>query len=383
MIYPDMDSQPSRILICRSNPVSPDPRVEKEAAVLVEAGYHVRVIGWDRSASLPLYEQKDGFDIHRIPIWSHYGMGLGNLSKLAAWQIRLFLWLRAHRKDFDTLHACDFDTVVPCLIMKSAFGKRLVYDIFDFYPDHLRNTPFWIKQIIRKLDYWIINNADGVILVDDKRREQIRETRPRKLFIVYNSPKDITIQKHNHEASPKGKLHLVYIGLFQKERGLLQAAALMGKHPEWTLDMAGFGGDEIEIYKACKDIPNIKWHGRVDYEKALELSSQADVLFATYDPAVPNHRYSSPNKLFEAMMLGKPIIVARDTNMDRIVSEHDCGIIVSYGNDAEFENALIQLAGDPSLRKRLGENARKAYETRYSWDIMKSRLIELYSQIHA
>jgi len=376
-----MENPSTSILICRSNPVTPDPRVEKEAASLVGAGYQVNVIGWDRSAYHPVDEHKDGYKIHRIPILSHYGMGLGNFTKLAKWQVRLLGWLYANRKEYDVLHACDFDTVLPCLVMKMIFGKKLVYDIFDFYPDHLRNTPLWVKQTIRRLDYWIINMADAVILVDDARREQIKETRPRRLFIIYNSPQDSTYNYSVHISSLKGGLHLTYVGLFQKERGLLEVISLLNRHPEWTLDMAGFGGDEEAIYKACKDIPNIHWHGQVDYDKALHLSSQADVLFATYDPSIPNHRYSSPNKLFEAMMLGKPIIVARDTNMDKIVSENDCGIVVTYGGETELEEALLKLANDPGLRKWLGENARKAYETNYSWNIMKARLIELYSQI--
>ena len=376
-----MNSQPVSTLICRSNPVAPDPRVEKEADSLVEAGYRVSVIGWDRSGSFPLVEKKGDYDVHRIPIPAKYGMGMGNLIKLLNWQIRLFLWIYTHRKDFKILHACDFDTVLPCVLIKYFFGKKLVYDIFDFYPDHLRNTPRWIKQIVHKIDYWVINHADAVILVDDSRCEQIKGTKPKRLSVIYNSPEDFPTKLRGFEPSPKGNLRLTYVGLLQHERGLIEILNTIKKHPNWVLEFAGFGGDEDMISSLCKDMPNVNWHGRVSYEKALELTQQADVLFATYDPAIPNHKYSSPNKLFEAMMLGKPIIVARNTNMDVLVSKHDCGIIVEYGNETELEEALLQLANDLELRKRLGDNARKAYETKYSWDIMKTRLIELYSQV--
>jgi glycosyltransferase involved in cell wall biosynthesis len=371
----------ANILICRSNPVAPDPRVEKEASSLVEAGCRVSIIGWDRSGTLPLIEKKGDYDIHRIPIPAKYGMGMENLIKLLTWQASLFLWLYTHRKDFEILHACDFDTVLPCLIVKFIFGKKLVYDIFDFYPDHLRNTPGWIKRTVHMLDYWVINHADAVILVDDSRREQIKGTKPKRLFVVYNSPEDSKISGQSFEPSPEGKLRLTYVGLLQHERGLFEVLNIIKKHSSWVLEFAGFGGDEDMISSVCKDMPNVNWHGRISYDKAIKLTQQADVLFATYDPAIPNHKYSSPNKLFEAMMLGKPIIVARDTNMDVLVSKHDCGIIVEYGNETELEEALLQLANDPELRKRLGENARKAYEVSYSWKIMKTRLIELYSQV--
>ena len=369
------------IVICRSNPIAPDPRVEKEAVSLVEAGHQVRVIGWDRSASLPVHVRKDHYEIHRIPIRSHYGTGLSNLPQLIRWQIRLFLWLFTHRKEYDALHACDFDTVLPCMAMKLVFGKKLVYDIFDFYPDHLRRTPGLIKSVLRAFDYWIINQVDAVILVDDSRRAQIKSTSPKRLFLIYNSPADVSRQFQDYEPSPKGGLRLAYIGLFQKERGLLEVAALMKQHPEWTLDMAGFGGDEEAVLTACRDTANINLHGIVPYEKALHLSAKADVLFATYDPGIPNHKYSSPNKVFEAMMLSKPIVVARGTNMDKMITNWECGIVVSYGNIAELEEAFLQLANDPALRERLGQNGRKAYDTFYKWDIMKLRLQELYAQV--
>ncbi|HAV77204.1 MAG TPA: glycosyltransferase WbuB [Anaerolineae bacterium] len=368
------------IIICRSNPVAPDPRVEKEAQALINAGYQVEVIGWDRSGSYPVNEKKEGYTVHRIQIPAKYGAGIGNIINLIVWQFRLSLWLYSHRRVCDVLHACDFDTILPCFLMKLVFEKKIVYDIFDFYPDHLRNTPEWIKNSIRTLDQWLINHADSVILVDDSRREQIKDTKPKSVSIIYNSPQDIKLQDHNYIPSSNGRLQLIYVGLLQKERGIIEAASLLKNHRNWVLDIAGFGGDEDEIYAACKDLHNINWHGTVSYKKALKLSAAADVLFATYDPSIPNHRYSSPNKLFEAMMLGKPIIVSQNTNMDMIVERHNCGIIVSYGNITELDAALQKLANDPSLRARLGTNARKAYETEYSWQIMSSRLVKLYSQ---
>lgn len=371
------------ILICRSNPVAPDPRVEKEARALIDAGFTVDVLAWDRTGKLVVKEGRDGMTIHRLPIQAEFGQGLGNLPALLRWQWGLMTWLIRHRREYDALHACDFDTVIPCLIVKMFWGKPLVYDIFDFYAEHLRRTPAWIKSMIRAVDHWAINHADSVILVDEARRRQVKGTKPKRLFVIYNSPEDLPLENGNFQPSPQDRIRLTYVGLLQHERGLFEMLSVMKKHPEWMLEFAGFGGDEEAISALCKELPNVNWHGRIPYDKAIELTQQADALFATYDPSIPNHRYSSPNKLFEAMMLAKPIIVARDTNMDEIVSKHECGIIVNYGDEKELESALLQLAKDPSLRDRLGNNARKAYETRYSWNIMKSRLIELYSRINA
>jgi glycosyltransferase involved in cell wall biosynthesis len=372
-----------RILICRSNPVAPDPRVEKIAQALSHAGFRVQVLGWDRTGQLKEREERDSWVIHRLSIRAQYGSGLGNLPQLLRWQAGLLFWLIRHRHTYDVIHACDFDTVLPALFLKKIWNKPLVYDIFDFYADHLRRTPQWIKKCIRRVDFWAIGQADAVILADESRKEQIRGSQPRHLAIIYNSPQDWQAKNPSpsvRQGDSPG-LRIAYVGLLQKERGLFQLLDVISRHPEWQLDLAGFGGDQEQILALASQMENVRWHGRVPYEVALSLSAAADVLIATYDPLIPNHRFSSPNKLFEAMMLAKPVIVAKDTHMDQIVERYQCGIVIPYGDRRFLEEALQELANDITKRQGLGANGRKAYESQYHWNIMEERLKSLYQWI--
>jgi glycosyltransferase involved in cell wall biosynthesis len=380
----------TRIVICRSNPIDPDPRVEKIARSLASAGYSVSLLGWDRTGKLALSDTLDPpssrsepIQIYRIPLVAPFGHGMANLPNLLRWQWRLLGWLVRQREQFDLIHACDFDTILPALACKILFGKKVIYDIFDFYADHLRATPELLKRLIRSADLRAIGKADALILVDDARWEQISGARPRRSAIIYNSPAEPASLPPLDPAPVQAGtgLRLAYIGLLQKERGLLEMLAVLHQHPTWQLDLAGFGGDEEEIQAACQALPNCHWHGRIPYYQALQLSQAADVLFATYDPQIPNHRFSSPNKVFEAMLLGKPIIVARNTNMDRMIEGAQCGIVVEYGNVLDLERALVQLEQDPALRQSLGQNARLAYQTIYSWQEMDKRLIKLYGEV--
>ncbi len=374
-----------RLVICRSNPIAPDPRVEKAGRALLRAGYQITLLGWDRTAELPQQDRIEGMPCFRLPIRSQYATGMRNLPDLLRWQWGLLKWLIHHRSDYDVIHACDFDTVLPALYCQRIHHKKVVYDIFDFYADHLRRTPALVKKAIRALDLGAINRADAVILADDSRWEQIRGAKPRLSAIIYNSPEDLLPQSFTSEVQAyrpqNSRLHLAYVGLLQVERGLFELLGVLRRHPQWSLSLAGFGGDEARIREQISDMPNVAWYGRVPYQMALLLSAAADVLIATYDPAIPNHRYSSPNKVFEAMLLGKPIIVARETNMDRIINRENCGIVIPYGDEVALEDALKQLQDNPQLRLRLGENARRAYDTRYGWQIMQDRLVKLYGQL--
>jgi glycosyltransferase involved in cell wall biosynthesis len=372
---------PARILILRSNPVHSDPRVDKIASTLGESGYDVQVLGWDYTGSYPTEETRPGYHLRRISYPVQFGRGLANLAHELGWQRRLFGWLMRHRGTFDILHACDFDTVLPALAIRRFYGKLLVYDIFDFYADMLRQTPGPVKAAIRRIDLWAINYADAVILADDSRVEQITGSRPRRCIVVYNSPPDQVSPDSSAISSPPGSLNIAYIGLLQRERGLFELLEVLKLHTEWHLDLGGSGSEEQALQQIAGGLSNVHLHKRLLHEQALALNAAADTLIATFDPAIPNHRYSSSNKLFEAMMLGKPILVARHTNMDRLVDAWQCGLVVEYGDLDSLALALGHLAEDPNLRRRLGQNARQAYEQQFNWKLMQARLLELYQSL--
>ena len=339
-------------------------------------------MGWDRTATLPVKDDQNGISIHRLPIQAEYGTGIRNLPALLRWQWGSLKWLLRRRNDFDILHACDFDTVIPALLMKLLWKKKVVYDIFDFYADHLRSTPDWILNVVTYIDKRCIGWADGIILVDDARKEQIAGAHPKSIAVIYNTPADDNFQPQTEAETLENEgFRLAYVGLLQVERGIFEILEVLERHPDWSLDLAGFGGDEATIRIQAESLENVHWHGRIPYDRALELSHKADVLFATYDPAIPNHHYASPNKVFEAMMLGVPIVVARDTNIDSIIQKFDCGLVVDYGDVNGLEAALTTLANDLTLRNRLGRGARRAYESTYNWTEMAARLQSLYAAI--
>lgn len=368
-----------RVVLLRSLPVNPDPRVEKEWLALAEAGASVQVVCWDRSGTHPSYENRTNGPLYRLTIKAESGRGLSNFPALLRWQAELLVWLIRERRSYDAIHACDLDTLLPALLMKALWRKRVIYDIFDFYADML-DGPRWLIKAIRALDLWAIGKADMVILADEARRKQIAGSHPRQVVVVHNSPQDILYEPESRQdISCSTGFRIAYIGLLKRERGLIEAIDVVAKHAEWSLDLAGFGGHEEEIRSYAASMPNVRFHGRVDYAQALSLSKGADVLFATYDPQIPNHRYSSANKLFEAMMLGKPIIVARGTGMDTIVEENGIGFVVTYGDRSDLEKHLVLLSRDCRLRASLGQRARMVYDTKYSWEREKQRLVEAYS----
>jgi glycosyltransferase involved in cell wall biosynthesis len=147
------------------------------------------------------------------------------------------------------------------------------------------------------------------------------------------------------------------------------------------LIIAGHGKDADIIIEKIRKNSHSKYIGKIPYNEILENSLRADVLFAFYDTIIPNNKYASPNKLFEAMMCGKPIIVNENTCMAETVQKEKCGILIPFGKIEQIKMAILTLKNNHELSILMGLNGRNAYEERYSWKIMENRLLDVYSEL--
>lgn len=376
-----------RIIFLRSNPVLPDPRVEKEVKTLINYGHEVKILAWNRvTKSRGKYGKikvgREDCSIRWFDIRSSFGRGLRNILPLIFFQISILIWLCKHRNKYDIIHACDFDTVIPAWLSSKLFKKKYVYDIFDYYVDAF-SIPKILKSFVEKIDIFMINSADAVIIVNESRKVQIAKSNPKKLFIIHNSP-DITLKEEsrnsNNLMSNTVKPKFVYIGILSNGRMLIDILDVFLEHKEWELHIGGFGVNEDLIRDIAKKSQNIYFYGKVSYDTAIEIEVMCNVFFAVYDPSIPNHKYSSPNKLYEAMILGKPIIVAKGTGIDVIVDSNNLGISIEY-TKKDFEKAAKILAEEVKKSSLTNNKSKELFKKNYSWDIMSNRLLDLYKQL--
>lgn len=372
-----------KIVFLRSNAVNPDPRVEKEARALKNAGYEILIMCWQRS-SPEAYNDIEGVQYLRFNFSSKYGSGILNLPKILLFNIWLCRKLITRRRWFDVVHACDLDTALPAIFVKYIFKKKIVMDIFDLHSS-IHNSKI-LTRPIRAIEKAIISNSDGVIIVDESRKKEILPYKPRKLTVVYNSP-DAELVKHNTNIIPTGNqtdytLRIFYAGILSDHRSIIEMISVVGQNKNWHLCIAGFGPLEKDINEAAKDFPNITFIGKIPYSEVMEQTSNSDILFAIYDPMIPNHKNSSANKLFESMLLGKPIIVAAGTGMDQIVKSGHMGYVVKYGDLAGIKDALLkEERTSQEERRERSISSIDLYNRKYSWDIMARRLTDLYRSL--
>ena len=373
-----------KILFIRSNPVNPDPRVEKEVESLSNAGYKVTILAWDRNGK---YKIEEGYlnlksgkvKIYRFGIPATYGGGIkNNLKPLILFQLRLAAWLFKNRTEYDIIHACDFDTAFISFKCAKMLRKKIIYDIFDYYVDAF-TIPKKMKKIIVKLDHHIINSADGVIICTEKRVEQIKGSNPKKLIVLHNSPAKLNIEKKELKLN-KEKIKIVYVGILAEGRFLRELATVISNDPDLELHIGGFGQLEEYFRRLALKHHNIIYYGKMPYRDTIKLENECDIMTAIYDPTIPNHRYIAPNKFYEALYLGKPIIMVENTGMDEVVTLNNIGQVIEY-------NCVGLKLGIQNLIKRkkewinISDKMKRMYSEQYSWGEMEKRLINLYKEI--
>lgn len=376
-------------IFLRSGYGNPDSRFEKEVSAVLEAGHNVKIIAWDRESSKDKIHSIKIFnnDVECIHIGVKSNLAAGfkkNLIPMVRFNIRLLKYLKKLSKEYEVIHASDFDTVVPGAIVRRTKHKKLVYDIYDYYTDS-HHMPSIIKRIVKFVDTKIINSSDAVIVCNDKRKEQILPAKPRKMYVIHNSPSYIEEFCLPEKYLQKNRFRVVFIGGFARTgRYIFEMIDVIKNRSDCELIIGGFGHGQDEIQEISKKYKNITFIGKQAYCDVLRIESTADLLTALYDPSLKNHKYAAPNKFYEALMLGKPLVCAKNTNIDELVEVEKIGWVLDIPNESfetEFNKVLDTAIYGNYDKNQIAAHSKEIFLSKYNWDIMKERLKLLYSEM--
>lgn len=364
------------VAFIRSTNIYDDSRATKEILALIEGGYRLVVFGWNRNGDAEkktrqLFKDKEiEFRFFDCPLQN--GIGIRNINKLLGW----IEWTKKGLKSIRELyavHACNLDGGMGAYYFCKKHHIPLVYDIYDYYVDS-HDIPNQLNAFIESLEIKIINFANITIICTEERKEQIEKSNPKRLLVVHNSPDVPNLEP------VEAKYDYSYCGSLCDLRLIKEVIAAYKDHTDLRFAFAGNDILKKDVEKIANQFSNFEFFGTIPYSKVLEIESQAKVLSAIYKPSIRNHRLSAPNKFYEALALGKPIIVCRGTGIDRIVQEKCLGIVIDYSANA-FYRALRELLNSPEEMSAMGRRGRQLYETKYKWSIMKQSLLKEYNNL--
>lgn len=353
-----------RIVMVVTNSFKPDPRVYKEAKTLLSRGYKVRVVAWNRDGYHPRHEIIDGIEVERIGVPARYGVFLDYIIKLPLFYLPFLLKYLPRSGEFDIIHTHDFDTALLGFIMKTLVGLKWIYDVHDLY-DSLVGEGSILSRFVMFLDSLFLRSADAVITVNHAMEDILIERAcPRNTTVVMNS-----IHPFNIPREKQKKFGVFYGGVLSQDRFLeemIEITTSLGVE----FRVAGIGVLEDRIKNS-----NVTFLGYLPHKEAIRELARTHVTFILYDPNVLNNRIASPNKLFEAMCVGTPVLVVRGTLPEKLAEKFV--IPVEYSKES-VKRALEYLRENPKILRKKGHLGRKIFLKKYTWNVMEKRLIRLY-----
>ena len=370
------------VVLIRSNPVLPDPPVEKMADTLLEMGYAVTIVAWDRNSDTDTQTvRSEHCHVVRFGAAASYGAGAKSFGALVRFQWKLWNWLRKNRGNYDIVHAFDLDTGFVACAASGLWRKKFIYHILDFYADSHCNRS-WSRKLVAWVERAVLDRADSVIICTEKRREQLGACKQTQIAVIHNTPPECGFETENMTLQGDGqRSRIAYVGTLQGGRGIEQMLAAIAADPRFELHIGGFGPlAELVAHTAGEKQSGVFWYGRLPYDKTLSLERQCDIMLALYDPTIPNHRYAAPNKLYEAMMLGKPVLTCSGIGWDKEIEGHKTGVLIHFGADG-IKDGLDELYRRRDQWETMGENGRARYAEQYSWQMMKQRIRGIYSRL--
>lgn len=369
-----------KIIVSVSNDVVTDNRVKRTCSLLHELGFEVILVGRLRKESLPIESRK--YKVKRFKLIFDKGPLF-----YAEFNIRLLLFLIFQKVDI--LYSNDLDTLAAnYFASKIKSHSRLIYDTHELFTEvpELENRRF-VKNTWLRIEKHIFPKLKHIITVNNSIARIYEEKYKKSLLVVRNVP-----EKYKNENAltkieagiPEDKFILIIQGSgLNIDRGIEEAVLSMEFIDNALLIIVG-SGDVIPKVKeivAKKHLENkVKFYGKRPYLEMMQLTSLANIGLTLDKPLNDNYKFSLPNKLFDYIQAGIPILSSELVELKRIIENYDIGCFVKTISPEEIAQTINNLIENPSTLEHYKKNCQKAAEFE-NWDFEKLKLINLFEDL--
>lgn len=354
------------------NPVY-DQRVLKQAQSLSSLA-NIELIG--RNYPKEQHSVMSQFKVHYLSLFFHK-----KVFFYAEYNVRLFFFLIFHQ--YKVAAANDMDTLPAVFLAAKLKGKAIIFDSHEIFSEvpELTDRPI-IKRIWQILENILIPGIDYGFTVSESIIKYYKKRFNKEFFLLRNLPlkhsenKKIDIIKYG---IPEDKIIILYQGALNKGRGIeLMIESMQFFDENYMLLLIGRGDLDQKLRDKVAELnltKKVSFLGQILPDELKQLTPHAQIGLSLEEDLGLNYRYALPNKIFDYMNAGIPILVSNLPEMARIAQKYEKGYILFKRNPSSLVTKIITA---------LNENKKIQFEEKksnYFWDLDEKNLLNIYKKV--
>jgi len=285
----------------------------------------------------------------------------------------------------------------PALIIKKIKKIPYVFEVRDLWPEVPIQMGAIKNKLIKKLLVWfeklIYKNAKHVVALSPGMAKGVLKYESAskvsmipnmsKIDFFWPREKNFNLMKRLGLNTKSFKLiHFGSLGVANGAFTIIESAKLLKNNDDFEFVFIGGGSTEHELKDLCTkyNLKNVHFLGAFSLDKTSEIVNLCDVSIISFLD-LPILSTNSPNKLFDSLSAGKPIIVNSAGWTKDLVEKHSCGFYVNPKYPVELVNKVLQLKERSNTMKIMSENGRLLAETVYDKSILCNEFLKVINKV--
>ncbi|GLI47008.1 glycosyltransferase family 4 protein [Methanoculleus bourgensis] len=295
-------------------------------------------------------------------------------------------------QDADVYHCHEPDALLIGVLAKYLKGKRVIYDIHEHWPSEIpfdlgiRNSTLIqrvLSALVSSVELALARRAESTFAVSESVAARFRERGLDPVILSNYSIADLDIP---YNPDRNGRNLMFMAGNMQSFHGVGECIEAVSRvrerYPDVSLTLVGNVREDLsEHISASSQNGFTTSTGFLPYREMYEKLNEGAAGLLVFQPTYYNISIGLPNKLFDYMLLGLPVIASDLPEIRSVVSSADCGILVDPGSVSEIADAIIYFFDHPKEAQRMGANGRRAVLEKYNWSRMEADLLQAYRNL--